>query len=76
MARREESTDEQSALIAPLFEKTNEIQTRGRPRRSAREVLNGVLWILRSGVRWADWPDRFPQYWNFNRNERKSQIFV
>lgn len=60
MARREELTDEQWALIAPLFEKTDEIQTRGRPQRLAREVLNGVLWILRSGARWADLPDRFP----------------
>ena len=58
MARREELTDEQWALIAPLFEKTDEIQTRGRPPRSAREVLNGVLWILRSGARWSDLPER------------------
>jgi len=43
MARREELTDEQWALIAPLFEKADEIQTRGRPARPVREVLNGVL---------------------------------
>ncbi|MEO6588819.1 MAG: IS5 family transposase [Pyrinomonadaceae bacterium] len=67
MARREELTDEQWILIEPLFDKTNEIQTRGRPRRSAREVLNGVLWILRSGARWADLPDRFPPYQTCHR---------
>ena len=67
MARREELTDEQWALIAPLFEKTNEIQTRGRPPRSAREVLNGVLWILRSGARWQDLPERFPPYQTCHR---------
>lgn len=67
MARREELTDEQWALIAPLFEKADVIQTRGRPPRSAREVLNGVLWILRSGARWSDLPDRFPPYQTCHR---------
>ena len=67
MARREELTDEQWALIASLFEKTDEIRTRGRPPRSAREVLNGVLWILRSGARWQDLPERFPPYQTCHR---------
>jgi transposase len=67
MARREELTDEQWALIASLFEKTDEIQTRGRPPRSAREVMNGVLWILRSGARWQDLPERFPPYQTCHR---------
>lgn len=67
MARREELTDEQWALIAALFEKADEIQTRGRPPRSAREVMNGVLWILRSGARWQDLPERFPPYQTCHR---------
>lgn len=67
MARREELTDQQWALIAPLFEKTDVIQTRGRPPKPAREVLNGVLWILRSGARWQDLPDRFPPYQTCHR---------
>ena len=67
MARREELTDEQWTLIEPLFEKSDEIQTRGRPLRSAREVLNGVLWILRSGARWSDLPERFPPYQTCHR---------
>ena len=67
MARREELTDEQWSLIASLFEKTDEIQPRGRPPRSAREVLNGVLWILRSGARWQDLPERFPPYQTCHR---------
>lgn len=62
MARREELTDEQRSLIEPLFEKEDVVQTRGRPLRSSREVLNGVLWILRSGARWCDLPGRFPPY--------------
>jgi transposase len=67
MARREELTDEQWSLIAPLFERAETIQTRGRPARSAREVLNGVLWILRSGARWQDLPERFPPYQTCHR---------
>ena len=67
MSRREELTDEQWFLIAPLFEKANVIQTRGRPARPAREVLNGILWILRSGARWQDLPDRFPPYQTCHR---------
>lgn len=67
MARREELADEQWMLIEPLFDKINEIQTRGRPARPAREVLNGVLWILRSGARWSDLPDRFPPYQTCHR---------
>ena len=67
MARREELTDEQWALIEPLFEKAETIQTRGRPLRPAREVMNGVLWILRSGARWQDLPERFPPYQTCHR---------
>lgn len=67
MARREELTDEQWSLIESLFDKPPTIQTRGRPRRPDREVLNGVLWILRSGARWCDLPDRFPPYQTCHR---------
>ena len=31
----------------------------GRPWRSARDVLNGVLWVLRTGAPWADLPRRY-----------------
>ena len=42
MARREELTDEQWSLIELLFDKPPAVQTRGRPRRAEREVMNGV----------------------------------
>ncbi len=67
MSRREELTDEQWSLIEPLFDKPPVVVTRGRPRRSEREVLNGVLWILRSGARWCDLPERFPSYQTCHR---------
>jgi transposase len=67
MARREELTDEQWSLNEPLFDKPPIVATRGRPRRAEREVMNGVLWILRSGARWCDLPDRFPPYQTCHR---------
>ena len=67
MARREELTDEQWSLLEPFFDKPPSIQTRGRPRRPDRDILNGVLWILRSGARWRDLPERFPPYQTCHR---------
>jgi hypothetical protein len=45
MARREELTNEQWALIEPFFDRPPIVVTRGRSRHAEREVLNGVLWI-------------------------------
>src|SRR4051812_18425407 len=35
---------------------------RGRPWRDPRDVLNGILWILRTGAPWKDLPNRYPSY--------------
>jgi transposase len=68
MARREELTDEQWAVIEPLIpEPLCRPDGRGRPWRGSREVMNGILWILRSGARWKDLPDRFPPYQTCHR---------
>jgi transposase len=32
----------------------------GRPPQDIRAVLNGILWILRTGAPWADLPERYP----------------
>jgi hypothetical protein len=51
MVRREELTDEQWELIAPRIpEPPRRKDGRGRPSRDTREVMNGVLWILRSST--------------------------
>jgi transposase len=39
----------------------------GRPRRDAREVLNGILWVLKTGARWQDLPERYPSYQTCHR---------
>ncbi len=68
MARREELQEEQWALIKPLLPKPpRRADGRGRPRCEDRAVLNGILWMLRSGARWKDLPDRFPSYQTCHR---------
>jgi transposase len=34
----------------------------GRPWRDPRDVLQGILWVLRTGAPWADMPRRYPPY--------------
>ena len=62
MARREELTDEQWAVLESLIPVVvRRADGRGRPEvHSDRAVLNGILWVLRTGACWADLPDRFP----------------
>jgi transposase len=68
MARRDELTEEQWTIIQPLIPTPpSRADGRGRPWRDAREVLNGILWILRSGARWQDLPERFPPYQTCHR---------
>ena len=49
-------TDEQWwSVIRPLIpEPTRRKDGKGRPWRDSREVMNGILWILRTGACWYD----------------------
>ena len=61
-------TDEQWAILKPLIpEPPRRADGRGRPWRPAREVLNGILWILRTGAPWKDMPERYPPYQTCHR---------
>lgn len=54
-------SDAQWAILAPLIPApARRADGRGRPWRDAREVLDCVLWVLNTGARWRDLPDRFP----------------
>src|SRR6516164_588011 len=61
-------TDAQWALLDPLIpEPKRRRDGRGRPWKDRREVLNGILYILRTGAPWADLPERYPPYQTCHR---------
>jgi transposase len=53
-------TDAQWGKIQPLLPKRPKRPHGGRPPANDRKVVEGILWILRSGARWQDLPDEFP----------------
>jgi transposase len=58
-------TDEQWEAVRgsiPEPERQGTTERGGRPWRDPRDVLNGILWILRTGAPWADLPKRYPPY--------------
>jgi len=54
-------TEEQWAILKPLIPmREPRADAKGRPRINNREVLDGILWVLRTGAAWQDLPDRYP----------------
>jgi len=54
-------TNEQWQRIADLVPAAKSGAGRcGRPAQDARSILNGILWILRTGAPWKDLPERYP----------------
>ncbi len=53
-------TDAQWEKIRPWLPKRPKRPQGGRPPSDDRKVLEGILWILRSGARWQDLPEEFP----------------
>lgn len=61
-------SDEQWAILDSLIpEPERREDGRGRPWRGRREVLDGILYILRTGAPWADLPERYPPYQTCHR---------
>lgn len=66
-------TDEQWQLIEPLLPK---VKPGGRPRSTnMRDVVNGILYLVRTGCSWRMLPHDFPPwptvhdyYWHFRRD--------
>jgi transposase len=42
-------------------------RSKGRKARDPRDVLNGILWILRAEAPWKDLPPRYPPYQTCHR---------
>ena len=59
------------SVIEPLLPN----KPRGVPRVDDRRVLNGIMWVLRSGAPWRDLPERYGPYTTcynrFNRWRKK-----
>lgn len=69
---RGDLTDEEWALIGPLL--PAERGRSGRPATDNRRVLDGMLWVMRTGAPWRDLPERYGR-WNsvFRRFSRWSE---
>jgi transposase len=52
--------NDQWKLLEPLLPKAKRSRKGGRPAIDNRQVLEGILWVLRTGARWQDLPDRYP----------------
>ena len=67
-------TDAQWEILGPLIpEPPKRPDGKGRPWKDKRAVLNGILWILRTGAPWQDLPERYPPYQTCHR---RFQIWV
>lgn len=60
MVYRGELTNEQWEQIEPLLPPQK--PKTGRPAHEHRTVLNGILWILRTGAPWRDLPERYGKW--------------
>ena len=54
---RRELTDEEFAKLAPLLPPQK--PRTGRPANDHRTVLEGIIWVLRTGAPWRDLPARY-----------------
>ena len=60
MAKRYELSDEQWEKIRTLL--PGKASDPGRTGSDNRNFVNGVMWILRSGARWQDLPERYGKW--------------
>ena len=65
---RHQLTDEQWELVQGFFPPS---ATTGRPPRDRRQVLDGILWILRTGAPWRDLPEELGNWNSVHRQYRR-----
>ena len=54
---RGDLTDQQWQQLQPLLPPQK--PTTGRPAKNHRTIINGILWVLRTGAPWRDLPERY-----------------
>jgi transposase len=59
-------TNEQWELAEPIIRKKR-LGKWGRPRIDDRKILDGILWILKTGAQWSYLPRRYPPYQTCHR---------
>lgn len=61
-------TEEQWKIVGALLPQDRiRADGRGRPWNDRRQILNGILWILRTGAPWKDMPTRYGSYQTAHR---------
>ena len=74
-----ELTDEQWSLVEPLIPFKRRDDGKGRPRVEARNVLDGILWVLWTGAPWRAMPSQYPPYQTCHRRMQewvRERVFV
>ncbi len=74
--KRHELTDEQWEVVHPILPPRR--AKTGRPPSDPRRMLNGILWILRTGAPWRDLPERLGPWqtvYDHFRNWRRDGIY-
>lgn len=69
MSRERVLTDSQWARIAPLMPSSD--GQRGRPFRDHREVVEGIIYRLRTGIAWRDLPASFGPHQTVSKRHRR-----
>ena len=72
MEQRYELTDDQWAAIEPHLPPQKPVT--GRPNRSHRDVLNAIIWRLRTGAPWRDLPERYGAWQTIYSRFRRRQF--
>jgi transposase len=61
-------TDKQWAKLQTVLPKASRrADGKGRPPIDKRQVINGILWVLRTGAPWKDLPPRYPSRSTYHR---------
>ena len=72
-------TDAQWEKIRPLLPQRLPRPRGGRPPANDRKVLEGILWMLRSGARWQHLPEEFPSpstCWRRLRDWEEQEVWL